>query len=390
VPDHLVTGLLPVLGRPLALGFNVFDVLHHGTHEKQISNLFRWLLDTDDTHRLGDRFQRIFLGELNLIQHGQPDLALDGYWVHQEVNTSVAGDPGDIADLVLESGAAVVVVENYLTSDGHGHSYDSYLQYSQRDGRHGVVVLLCRDEDGSLQTAGWENAAVLTYAALVRRLHDEVVTDRNYQLQNPESYSFIEQMYRKFVKGRGRMEDQDVLDFVVAMCDTGEAGRYQERPQDLAADRFANDLAEQARERFGEGRELMHRVKARLRSFGTEVLGPQLNATLGDGFVRKVSATYSGIYQWTINFEASDDGTDFGEARLQLKFGPSAWFANEKDPNWTNTVEPGLADYSRVFITRAKNREIRQSAVTLQEVLDGLAPADLRLHDEIVRLLSND
>lgn len=389
VPDDLVTGLLPVLGRSLALGFNVFDVLHHGTHEKQISNLFRWLLDAGGTHRLGERFQRIFFAELNSTQHSDPPLALNGYWVHQEVNTSVGEDPGDIADLVLESQAAVVVVGNYFTSDGHGHSYDSYVDYSRRDGRQGVVVLLCRDEDGSLQTAGWENAAVVTYATLVRRLHDEVLTDRAYQSQNPESYSFLDQMYRKFVKGRGRMEDRDVLDFIVAMCDTGEAVRYQERPQDLAAGRFANDLAEQARERFGEGRELMHRVKARLRSFGTEVLRPQLNATLGDGSVRRVSATYSGIYQWTVNFDISDEGDDFGEAKLQLKFGPSAWFANEKDSNWIRTVDSRLADYSRVFLTRAKNREVRQSAVTLQEVLDGLAPADLRLHDEIVGLLTS-
>ena len=36
----LVTELLPILGRSLDVGFNVFDVMHHGTHEKQISNVF--------------------------------------------------------------------------------------------------------------------------------------------------------------------------------------------------------------------------------------------------------------------------------------------------------------------------------------------------------------
>jgi hypothetical protein len=39
--DDLVTDLLPVLGRPLDRGFNVLDVMHHGSHEKQISNVFR-------------------------------------------------------------------------------------------------------------------------------------------------------------------------------------------------------------------------------------------------------------------------------------------------------------------------------------------------------------
>ena len=64
----------------------------------------------------------------------------------------------DIADLVLESDAVVLVVENYFTSDGHGHRYDGYLKHSLRDGRQGGVVLLCRDQDGSSQTEGWENA----------------------------------------------------------------------------------------------------------------------------------------------------------------------------------------------------------------------------------------
>ena len=59
-------------------------------------------------------------------------------------------------------------------------------------------------------------------------------------------------MHRKFVKGRGPMEDQDVLGFVVAMCETGQAKRYQERRQDVAAEQFANELADQAKERFGE------------------------------------------------------------------------------------------------------------------------------------------
>lgn len=77
----------------------------------------------------------------------------------------------------------------------------------------------------------------------------------------------------------------------------------------------------------------------------------------------------------------------FGESQLQLKFGPSAWFANERDPNWTVKVDPSVADYSRLFITWAKTREIRQSAVTLQEVRDGLAADDFRLNDGMAKLV---
>lgn len=35
VTQDLVSRLLPVLGRSLEAGFNVFDVMHHGLHEKQ-------------------------------------------------------------------------------------------------------------------------------------------------------------------------------------------------------------------------------------------------------------------------------------------------------------------------------------------------------------------
>jgi PD-(D/E)XK nuclease superfamily len=385
----LATALLPVLHRSLGARFNVFDVMHHGTLEKQISNVFRWLLETQGSHHLGDRFLRIFIDEVNRGFVGRESFAPAAYLVLQEVNTSEAGDGEDIADLVLKNDDAVIVVENYFTSDGHGHSYDRYLRYSQRDGRHGAVVLLCGDEDSSLQTGGWENASVVTYGTLLGKLRQAVESDRQYQREHPDPYSFIDQMHRKFVKGMGRVEDHQVLDFVTAMCATGEAGRYGEQRHTPAAERFGNDVAEQARERFVEGRELLGRVKGRLRNFSAEVLNRQLNATLGERFVSKVSATYAGMYQWTVNFDVPDGGERFGEASLALKFGPSAWFAIEKDPHWKWTVDPEVADYSRLFLTRAKTKEVRQSEVTLQEVLDGLAPSDLRLHDEIVQLLSD-
>ena len=417
----LATALLPVLHRSLEARFNVFDVMHHGTHEKQISNVFRWLLETQGNHHLGDTFLSIFIDEVNrgldkanrclldrclvdrcpvhrgLVDRcpenrdlvGRGPFAPAAYLVLQEVNTSVAGNGEDIADLVLTNDDAVIVVENYFTSDGHGHSYCGYLSYSQRDGRQGAVVLLCHDQDSTLQTGGWEYASVVTYGGLLDRLRLAVESDRQYQQKHPEPDSFIDQMHRKFVKGRGPVEDHQVLDFVIAMCATGEAGRYGEQRHTSAAERFANDVAEQARERFGEGRELLGRVKVRLRNFSAQVLRSQLNATMGDGFVSQVSARYAGTYQWTVNFDLPDDGEKFGEASLQLKFGPSAWFANEKDPSWKRTVDPEVADYSRLFLTRAKTKEVRQSEVTLQEVLDGLAPSDRRLHDEIVQLLSD-
>jgi PD-(D/E)XK nuclease superfamily len=387
VTDDLVTALLPLLSRSLQAGFNVFDVMHHGTHEKQISNVFRWLLEAEGTHNLGDAFQRIFIDEVNQGLVGVEPFMPGPYVVRQEVNTSEAGDVEDIADLVLESDVAVLVVENYFTSDGHGHNYCRYLKYGLRDGRRGAVVLLCRDEDSSAQTEGWENASVVAYGRLVDRMRDEVDRDRHYKPRHPEAYSFIEQMHRKFAGGTRRMEDRDVLDFVTTMCATGQASRYQEQSQDLAAKKFAADLAEQAIERFAEGRELLQRIKGRLKNFSDHVLRNQLNATMGDGSVSRVSATYAGIYQWTVNLDVADDGESSGNASLQLKFGPSAWFANEQDPYWKRTVDRGVADYSHLFLTHPKFGEVRQSVVTLQEVLDGITPDDRRLHDEILQLL---
>ena len=113
---------------------------------------------------------------------------------------------------------------------------------------------------------------------------------------------------------------------------------------------------------------------------------PLLDREIADVVVYPEGAEPTGS---TVNFEIDDEGEDIGEARLQLKFGPSAWFANESDPAWRHTVDPAAADYSRLFLTRAAKKEVRQSVVTLQEVVDGLDSTDTRLHDEIIQLLSH-
>ena len=388
-PDF-VTSLVPVLGRSHELGFNVFDVMHHGLHEKQLSNVFRWLLNAEGTHRLCSRFAEIFVDEINKqIREGEP-LTIERFVVRQEVNTSLPGDGADIADLVLESDSTVIVIENYYTSDGHGHSYSRYKTYSERDGRRGCVVLLCADVDPSLQTRGWEHATVLPYAGLLGRLLRELDTDPAYQRDTPQAFAFIEQMYRKFVTQRGTMQDQDIVAFVTAMCATGEAARYQAKDQEVAAAQFGSDMADQARERFNEGRDLLQRVKRRLRDFSAGPLAEQLNATLGEGFVTNVSARYAGLYQWTVNFELAEDAPDTGKAKLQLKFGPSAWFAVEKDDHWRRSDDPRPDDYEHVFVTYAAKGEIRRSTVTMDEVLKGLESTDRRLHDEIVKMIRAD
>lgn len=388
--EDLVTKLLPILGKSLDLGFNVFDVMHHGTHEKQISNVFGWLLDIGGTHNLGDQFVRTFVEELNRRLPAQESFPSEGYTVRQEVNTVSNLNEADIADLVLEGEAARLVVENYFTSDGHGHSYESYLSYSRRDGKNGAVVLLCREEDLSRLSQGWENAHVLTYRTLIDRLHQTVEDDERYQQENPDAHSFIRQMHRKFVSERGLVEDRDVLNFVTTLCKTGDSQRFGWVRQAEVAEKFASDVAAQARQRFLEGRELLQRIKAMLRAYGAGPLRAQLNATLGGERVQRVSATYSGIYQWSINFDLAGLDKKVDGPMIQFKFGPTAQHANEQDPDWKDVVDPDSADYSHLFITRREGLVIRQSTVTLQEVLNGLQPDDRRLHDEIIALLQAD
>lgn len=99
----MLTGLLPSLLTESVKRVNVFDVLHHGTHEKQLSNLFAWLLDEHGSHKLGNRFVTHFTAEVNseLRRLGEPPITSDSYIVTQEQNTAGEGSPADIADIVL-------------------------------------------------------------------------------------------------------------------------------------------------------------------------------------------------------------------------------------------------------------------------------------------------
>ena len=385
--EDLVTELLPILGRSLDQGFNVFDVMHHGTHEKQLSNVFAWLLDIGGSHNLSDQFVKIFIDELNRTMPNDALFPYGDYLVQQEVNTVANVKISDIADLVLENSTARIVVENYFTSDGHGHSYEHYSAYSRHDGRRGEVVLLCREEDRNRLTHGWEHARVITYGVLIDRLYESVCADRKYQRDNPDAYSFIEQMHRKFVSDRSLVGDPDVLKFVTALSHAGEAHRYGALRQDEVAEQFASDIAVQARQRFVEGRELLQRLKAMLRAFSDGPLREQLDDTLSPAKIRNVSMSYAGIYQWSINFEFDGVLLDSIGPQVQLKFGPTAWHANVEDPHWQHRIDSDVVDYSHIFVTRIDTYVIRQSAVTLQEVLEGLAPTDRRLHDEIMLLL---
>ena len=385
--DDLPTSLVPVLARRSENLFNVFDVMRHGTHEKQLSNVFAWLLDAEGTHRLGDAFQRIFVNEVNRGLTSSERVPMGRFSVRQEVNTSESDAAMDIADIILEDHETTLVVENYYTSAGHGHDYERYLNFGARHGKRSVVVMLCETEHRSALTDGWQNAPIVVYAELLAALSRLIEGDADYRRAQPQQCIFIDHMQRRFVKGL-KVNDEILIDFLDVLCTTGEAKQFGYKNRDDAAINLGDRLREATIERFSESRELLTRAKGRLRDYAKATLIGQVNEVLGEECLREVTARYQGIYEWTINIHGSDQTGQ--QQHLQLKFGPSAWNANAQDAEWLQTVPLADADYSQLFVTDARRKVVRQSTVSLKEALDGMAPNDFRLRDDIVALMRSE
>lgn len=386
-----VTALVPTLSRSLAEEFNVFRVMHHGTHEKQLSNVFAWLLAADATHALGDAFQRIFLERLNAELPIDKQLPSTGYRVVQEVDTrgdeeAAGGRVGmDIADIVLSRQEAAVVVENYGTSDGHGHDYHRYHAHAAGLGRAAAVVLLCHRRETHRQRDGWEQAVVVTYAEILGDLHAHVTRDPSWCRRHPEQRFFIQQMIDHFVEGPAAVNLDDQLSFIKAMCETGESARYGYRPQDRATQEFADLIAEHARRQLDDSRKTLAKVKAELRSFAQTTLTQQVNETVERGPVTKVEARLAGKWEWCVALRRAD-----AQPTILLVFGPTAAVENEQAPELAS--DP---DYSRVFVTlkpagQQSLERIVQTDVSLGEVINGLSQDDDRLRDAVLAVASGD
>jgi hypothetical protein len=361
------------MSRSLAEQFNVFRVMHHGTHEKQLSNVFAWLLRADATHHLGDAFQRILLSRVNSVLSPGEQLPLAGFRVLQEVDTSTADDPGkDIADIVLLRDDTAVVIENFETSDGHGHDYEGYLAYGGANGRRSVVVMLCARRERQRLSMGWEDAAVIPYSEVLDDLRAHLDADCRWRSANPRQDVFINELIDQFVKGPQAMTVQEQLEFIKTMCETGESDRYGRRPITTVAEEFATQIALHAQRQFEDSRSVLGSVKRSLRQHAERVVRPRVNQLLGADTVRSVSANFQGQWEW-----CSTLVTPEGVPNVFLEFGPTAVTQNERAPE--PVIEP---DYSRVFVTREAGAgidRIVQTEVTLEEVLAGLANDDQRL-----------
>lgn len=383
-----VTALVPTLSRSLAEEFNVFRVMHHGTHEKQLSNVFAWLLTANATHALGDAFQRIFLERIN-AELPADKLPSTGYRVVQEVDTrgdeeAAGGQVGmDIADIVLSRADAAVVVENYGTTDGHGHDYHRYLNFAVGPGRAAAVVLLCHRRAAHRQRDGWEEAIVVTYAEVLGDLRAHLARDPSWRRKHREQLFFIHQMIDHFVEGPAAVNLDDQISFIQAMCASGESARYGYRPQERATQEFADLIAEHARRQLEDSRKTLTAVKAELRSFAQTTLTEQVNETVGSGRVTKVEARLAGKWEWCVALYRAD-----AQPRIRLVFGPTAVVEHEGAPELVS--DP---DYSRVFVTLEATDEqslkrIVQTDVSLGEVIHGLSPDDDRLREAVLAVAS--
>lgn len=386
IAPELVTALVPSLSRSLAEQFNVFRVMHHGTHEKQLSNVFAWLLNEQGTHQLGDAPQRIFLDLVNAALPEGTALPVTGYAVAQEVVTPghegmLDQESADIADIVLSSPEAAVVVENFGTSDGHGHDYRRYLALGTAGGRAAAVVLLCERRAPHLQRDGWEQAVVVTYAEYLNALRAHVADDRSWTRRHPDQHLFIRQLFEHFVEGPAAMNTEDTLAFLTAMCETGESARYGQRPRDRVAQEFGDLIAARARRQLEDSRTLLASTKRALRGYASTVLIDQVNERITAGPIEKVVTRFVGQWEWCVELQRADK-----HPTVFLEYGPTAVVERERVPQQTENP-----DYSQVFVTLKDAKvggisRIAHTGVRLTEVLDGLTADDVRLRDAVLEI----
>lgn len=385
--EKLVTALVPLLSKSLAEKFNVFRVMHHGTHEKQISNVFAWLLRADGTHGFGDTFQQIFVEQVNRTLPLQAQLPATGYSIFQEVDTSGREALGkDIADIVLSCPLATIVVENYESSDGHGHDYNQYLKHGITGGKQSVVVLLCGRHEAHLQTNGWEQAVVLTYADLLAPLKSLVAENKSWQRAHPQQHFFICQLLEHFMEDTGYMSEEEKIEFIKIMCETGESARYGHRPQETASRQFAELLAQHAQRQFEEGRKMLSRVKKTLKRFSERTLIEQVNGALGTNEITSADARFVGQWEWCVTLRRVNS-----RPNVYFEFGPTAVVENGRVP-----VQLTQPDFTKVFVSRqARERDNGidfhiQTDVGMGEVLAGLSAEDVRLRDAVLAVIRAD
>ncbi|MBI2692608.1 MAG: PD-(D/E)XK nuclease family protein [Solirubrobacterales bacterium] len=387
----LINELIPVLTKPWGnKPFDLFEVLHHGTHEKQLSNLFAWLLKDDETHQLGDIPARILIDEINVEGVAAP-LDYGQFKIFQEQDTSESTLGADIADIVMVSTErrVAIVIENFHTSHGHGHNFAGYSDYGRRRAGDGVsvVVMLCATEDRTQLVDGWQNAAVVTHKSFVRKVCDYVDNLNGYAENHPDQFAFFKQMRAHFVKGE-EVNDEASIEFVKQLCSVDEAALFGMTNQALAEDAFGEKIKQEFLRRMAESRAMLFRVKSDLKLYCEGDLRNQIAAKSREDIFDGVKADLRGNYQWAVRLvnRAQSDGDEV----LQICFGPTAWLHLEDPWREFPNLEVGEPnpDFANLLIVDRHKTRVKQSSITLSDVLEGLE-GDTRLAEEIVAFLGH-
>jgi len=300
-----------------------------------------------------------------------------GYRVAQEVMT--AGEVGAVD--AASADIADIVIENFGTSDGHGHDYWRYLAHGTDGGRPTAVVLLCLRRVPHLQRDGWEEAVVVTYAELLRALRAHIDADRRWRRNHPDQHSLIRQLDEHFVEGPAAVNLEDTITFLTTMCETGESARYGHRPRDVAEQEFADLVAEHARRQLIDSRTVLATTKRSLRAYGRSTLTDSVNAAIPEGAIERVITRIVGQWEWTVELQRTDS-----HSTVFLEFGPTAVVELQRIPH--TATDP---DFSCLFISLqaesgSDNSAISQTDVRTAEVIEGLAPDDTRLQDAVLRI----
>lgn len=351
--------------------------MHHGTHEKQLSNVFAWLLDPDGTHKLGDVGQRLFVELVHTRLPEDIDLPTTGYSVTQEVNTSGLRDDQDMADIVITRPDARIVIENFHSSDGHGHDYAKYLTHAREDERRGVVVLFSALREVHRITHGWEQAISIPYGEALEPLRNHLEKNPRWGAENSQQQFFIHQLFYQFSEGPEAVNLDDRIKFMTAMCETGEAIRYSKKNHEGSAEQFAADMALHAQHQFEDGRGLLRQVKSALRDHAKSVIVPGLHGPHSDLPSPTVSTQGVGVWEWSVNFEHSEIPA------VYLQFGPTI---STKYAQWGISSPP--PNFEKIYAGRRDTRRYLETDVTMKEVVEGLSADDHRLLDALVGLLN--
>lgn len=175
------------------------------------------------------------------------------------------------------------------------------------------------------------------------------------------------------------MHLEDTIDFLAVTCETGESARYGHRPRNVTTNEFVDLIAEHARRQLDDSRTALATIKHRVREYSRFTLMGQVNAMVPEGPIEKVVTRFVGQGEWTVELQrASSHRTIF------LQFGPTAVVEQQR------ALHPAEdPDYSRLFVTLdgetgAAARTIVPTDVHLLEIIDGLAPDDVRLRDAVL------